>query len=100
MVQSFDDRAEVNGLIGISAILRDFGLIEHFESVALKQFETAPAVEGHHLGVDLFDAVVVEMTQVGFKELAKDLDRLHRRKKVDVEMSNGPGSCGDFTPRF
>jgi len=85
-------------LIGKSAILRDFGLIQHFESVALEQFETAPAIEGHHLRVDLFDAVVVEMTEVSFQKLTADLDGLGRRKQIDVEMPNGPGRCRNFTP--
>ncbi len=46
------DGAEVNSLISEPPILRDFGLIHHFEPVALKQFETAPAVESHHLRMD------------------------------------------------
>ena len=98
LLQIFDDGAEVNSLIGESAILRDFGLIHHFESIALKQFETAPAVECHHLRVDLFDAMVVQMAQVGFKKLTTDLDRLGCREKVDVEVPNGSGSAGYFPP--
>ena len=85
-------------MIGKSAILRDFGLIQHFESVALEQFETAPAVECHHLRVDLFDTVVIEMTEISFQKLTTDLDGLGCRKQVDVEMPNGPGRCGNFTP--
>lgn len=100
LLEIFYDRAEVNSSIRKSAILGDFGLIQHFESVALKQFKTAPAVECHYLRVDLFDAMVVLMTQVGFKKLPSDLDRFGGRKKVDMEMANGPGSCGHFTPGF
>ena len=96
----FYDGAEVNRLIRETPILRDFGLIHHFESVALKQFETAPAVECHHLRVDLFDTVVVEMAQVDFEQLASNLDRLGCRKKVDVEMPDGPGRRGHLTPCF
>ena len=80
LLEIFHNRTEINCLIGKSAILRDFGLIQHFKSVAFEQFETAPAVEGHHLRVDLFDAVVVEMTEVGFQKLTTDLDGLGRRK--------------------
>ena len=94
----FDESAEVDSLTSKSAILRDFGLIQHFESIALEQFETAPAIEGHHLRVDPFDAVVVEMTEVSFQKLTTDLDGLGRRKQVDVEMPNAPGRCGNFTP--
>ena len=61
-------------------------------------FETALPVEGHHLRVDLLNAVVVEMTEVSFQKLTKDLDGFGRRKQVDVEMSNGPGRCGNFAP--
>ena len=100
LFEDFDDRAEVNRLIGKLAVFGDLGLVQNFEPVALKQLRTPPAVKGHHLRMDLFDALVVEITQVGFKEQAKDLDRLRRRKKVDVEMSNVPGSRRDFTPGF
>jgi len=92
------DGAEVNSLTSEPPILRDFGLIHHFESVALKQFKTAPAVECHHLRVDSFDAVIVQMAQVSFEKLATDLDRPRRRKKVDVEMPDCSGSCGHLTP--
>ena len=74
LLKIFYDGAEVNGLVRESPILGDFGLIEHFESVAFKQFEAAPAVEGHHLGVDLFDTMVVQMTQVSFDQLPSDLN--------------------------
>ena len=37
----FDDRAEVDRLIDKLAILRDFGLVQHLESVTLEQFGTA-----------------------------------------------------------
>ena len=55
----FDDGAEVHRLIGKLPIFGDFGLIEYFESIALEQFETASAIECNHLGVDLFDAMIV-----------------------------------------
>jgi hypothetical protein len=100
LLKIFYDGAEVNGLIRESPILGDFGLIEHFESVAFKQFEPAPAVEGHHLGMDLFDTVVVQMMQENFDELPSDLNRFRGREKVDVEMPNGPGRAGHFTPGF
>jgi hypothetical protein len=98
LLQIFDNGAEVNSLIGESAIFRDFGLVHHFESIALKQFEAPPAVECHHLRVDLFDAMVVQVAQVGFEKLTADLDRLCRREKVDVKVPNGSGSAGDFAP--
>ena len=91
LLKIFYDRAEVNRLGRKSAILRDFGLIQHFESIALEQFEAASAVECHHLRVDLFDAMVVQVTKVGLQKLASDLDRLSGRKKIDVEMPDGPG---------
>ena len=100
LLKIFHDGAEVNRLNCESAILRDFRLIHHFESVSLEQFGTAPAVECHHLRVYPFDAVIVEMVQISFNKLPTDHDRLGCRKKVDVEMSNGPGSRGHFTPGF
>ncbi|MBV9644509.1 MAG: hypothetical protein JO334_13135 [Verrucomicrobia bacterium] len=57
----FYNGAQVNRLNGESAVLRNFGLIHHFESVSLEQFGTAPAVECHHLRVYALHAVIIEM---------------------------------------
>jgi hypothetical protein len=40
------------------------------------------------------------MVQISFNKVPTNQDRLGCRKKVDVEMANGPGSRGHFTPGF
>ena len=73
-LEVFYDGTEVDRLVRELTVLGYFGLIQHFETVALKQLETASAIEDHHLGVDLFDAVVVEVAQIGLEKLTTDLD--------------------------
>src|SRR5271166_545458 len=99
-VKFFSDRAEVHRLIGKLAIFCDFGLVEHFESIALEQFETAPAVECNYLGLDLFDAMIVKIAEIGLEELTIDQDRLYFREKVGMKMPDRPRSSGHFAPRF
>jgi hypothetical protein len=100
LLEILDDGAEVNRLVREPPILRDFRLIHHFEPVPLKQLGTPSTVEGHHLGVDLFDAMIVEMAQVSLKELSGRLDGFCRRKKVDVKMPDRPRRTWYFTPSF
>jgi hypothetical protein len=100
LLKIFHDRAEVNRLIRESAIFRDFGLIQHFESVALEQFEPASAIECYHLRMDLFDAMIVQVTKVGLQKLPSDLDRLSCWKEIDVKMSDGPRRRGNLAPGF
>jgi len=95
-----DDRAEVDGLIGKLAILGDFGLVQHLESVALEQFEPAPVFECHDLSVDLFDAVIIKITQIGFDQLTAHDDGLYFREDVKMKMPDGPRSSGYLAPRF
>ena len=87
-------------MIGKLAIFGDLGLVQHFKSVALKKFEAPPPVECHHLGVDLLDAMIVKIAEIGLEELTKDCDGLCFRKKVCVKMSDRPGSGGYLAPRF
>ena len=74
-------------------------MVEHFESIALKQFETAPAVECNYLGVDLSDAMIVQIAEIGLEELTVDQDGFYFREEVGMKMPDRPGSSGHFAPR-
>ena len=87
-------------MIGKLAVFGDFGLVEHLESIALKQFETAPAIECNYLGMDLFDAMIVKIAEIGLEKLTVDQDGLYFREEVGMKMPDRPRSGGHFAPRF
>ena len=70
LIQFFDYRAKVNGLVCEPAILRDFGLVQNAKPVPLEKFESASAVESDNLGMDLFDSVIAKKSKVGFQKLS------------------------------
>jgi hypothetical protein len=70
LIQVFDYRTKINGLVCEPAILRDFGLVQNAKSVPLEKFESASAVESNNLGMDLFDSVIAEKSKVGFQKLS------------------------------
>ena len=65
LIQFFDYRAKINGLVSEPAILSDFGLVQNPKSVPLEKFKSASAVESNNLGVDLFNSVIAEKSEVG-----------------------------------
>ena len=70
LIEFFDYRTKINGLVSEPAILSDFGLVQNPKSVPLEEFESAPTVEGNNLGMDLFHSVIAEKSKVGFQKLS------------------------------
>jgi len=86
LIQFFDYRTKINGLVSEPAILSDFGLVQNPKSVPLEKFESASAVESHNLSMDLFHSVIAEKSKVGFQKLSTHGNGPNLRQKIDMEM--------------
>jgi hypothetical protein len=98
LIQFFDYRAKINGLVSEPAVLSDFGLVQNPKSVPLEKFESASAIESNNLGMDLFHSVIPEKSKVGFQKLSTHGDRPDLRQKIDVEMPDCAWCCWHFAP--
>lgn len=94
------NRGEVDWLVGELAVLGDFGLVQHFESVPFKEFGPASAIERYHLGVHMLHTLVVEKPEIGLEQLAENWDTPGFRKQIDMEMANPTWCSGNFVPSF